>query len=106
MLLWAVSTSFAALVAFAVIFGLLYGGWVALLPAVVMDVFGGRRVSSIIGALYTSVSFGTLLGPTAAGYAFDLSASYRSAILVAAALNLLAAGLTLLVPSKAAFSAA
>ena len=41
-----------------------YGGWVAVLPAVVMDYFGGRNVSGIIGILYTSVAFGTLIGPT------------------------------------------
>jgi hypothetical protein len=29
-----------------------------------MDYFGGRNVSSIIGVLYTSVAFGTLIGPS------------------------------------------
>ena len=31
---------------------------------------GGRNVSGIIGVLYTSVAFGTLIGPRAAGFAF------------------------------------
>ena len=30
-----------------------YGGWVALLPAVVMDYFGGRNIGALIGILYT-----------------------------------------------------
>jgi hypothetical protein len=33
--------------------------------------FGGRNVSGIIGILYTSVAFGTLLGPSAAGHDRD-----------------------------------
>ena len=71
--IWLVSTSFWPLAAFAFVYGVFYGGWVAVLPAVVMDYFGGRNVSGIIGILYTSVAFGTLIGPSAAGFAFDLS---------------------------------
>ena len=56
-----------------------YGGWVAVLPAVVMDYFGGRNVSGIIGILYTSVAFGTLIGPSAAGFAFDLEPQLHAA---------------------------
>ena len=70
--------------------GVFYGGWVALLPAVVMDYFGGRNVSGIIGILYTSVAFGTLIGPSAAGFAFDLSHSYMLPILASAGANIVA----------------
>ena len=51
---WAMSTGFWPLAGFALVFGTSYGGWVALLPAVVMDYFGGRNVSDLIGILYTS----------------------------------------------------
>ena len=71
-------------------FGIFYGGWVAVLPAVVMDYFGGRNVSGLIGILYTSVAFGTLVGPSAAGFAFDFSHSYTAPILVSAAANIVA----------------
>jgi MFS family permease len=50
---WAMSTGFWSLAGFALVFGTAYGGWVALLPAVVMDYFGGRNVSGLIGILYT-----------------------------------------------------
>jgi MFS transporter, OFA family, oxalate/formate antiporter len=70
-----------------------YGGWVALLPALVMDYFGGRNVSGIIGILYTSVAFGTLIGPSAAGFAFDLGGSYTLPILAGACGHLIAAGM-------------
>ncbi len=90
---WAVSTTFWPLAAFAVIYGVFYGGWVALLPAVVMDRFGGRNVSGIIGVLYTSVAIGTLIGPSAAGFAFDISHSYTLPILASVCANVVAAGI-------------
>jgi MFS family permease len=89
--IWAVSAGFWALAAFAFIYGIFYGGWVALLPAVVMDYFGGRNVSSIIGVLYTSAAFGTLIGPTAAGFVFDVTGSYAIPILIGAGGNVAAA---------------
>jgi hypothetical protein len=69
---------------------------VALLPAVVMDHFGGRNVSGIIGILYTSAGIGTLLGPSAAGFAFDVSRSYTLPILVSIGGNGIAAALMML----------
>lgn len=75
-------------------FGLAYGGWVALLPAVVMDYFGGRNVSGLIGVLYTSVGFGTLIGPSAAGFAFDVTGSYTIPIIASIAANVIAASIT------------
>lgn len=91
--LWVISTSLWPLAAFAFIFGIFYGGWVAVLPAVVMDYFGGRNVSGLIGILYTSVAFGTLVGPSAAGFIFDLSHSYTVPILASAAANIVAAAI-------------
>ena len=93
MLLWASATGLWPLVAFALAYGVLYGGLVALLPALVMDYFGGRHVSSIIGILYTSVAVGTLIGPSAAGFAFDRSHSYTAAILGSMCANALAAAI-------------
>jgi MFS family permease len=89
--IWVISASVWSLAGFALVYGVFYGGWVAVLPAVVMDLFGGRNVSGIIGILYTSVAFGTLIGPSAAGFAFDLSHSYTLPILASAGANVLAA---------------
>jgi MFS family permease len=96
LLIWAMATGFWMLAAFAFLFGACYGGWVAVLPAVVMDRFGGRNVSGIIGVLYTSVAFGTLIGPSTAGFAFDASGSYTLPILAAVCANLIAAGILVL----------
>lgn len=99
--LWAACGQFWPLTLFALVFGAFYGGWVALMPAVVMDYFGGRHVSGIIGALYTSVAFGTLIGPVAAGYAYDISGSYLLPIVASAAGNAVAAAVTALLPRRA-----
>jgi MFS family permease len=80
-LVWAFSTTFWPLAVFAFMFGVFYGGWVALLPAVVADYFGGRNVGGMIGILSTGIAVGTLIGPSAAGFAFDVSHSYTLPIL-------------------------
>jgi MFS family permease len=56
---------------FALVFGVCYGAYVALLPTIVMDLYGPRSVSGIIGCLYTGCGIGTLLGPWLAGVAYD-----------------------------------
>jgi hypothetical protein len=66
----------------------------------VMDYFGGRNVSGLIGILYTSVAFGTLVGPSAAGFAFDFSHSYTVPILVSAAANIIAVIIVATIPGR------
>lgn len=66
-LVWYWGGSIHVLYGFAVVYGLCYGGFVGTAPAVCADYFGVKKLSSIIGWLYTSVAFGTLLGPPLAG---------------------------------------
>jgi MFS family permease len=75
---------------FAFCFGIGYGGFVALIPALTTDYFGVGQAGAIIGLLYTGASIGTLLGPTLAGLAFDLQHSYTLPILFSAGANLIA----------------
>ena len=91
LLVWWASSSYGALAVFAVVFGSFYGAYVALLPTIVMDLYGARAVSGIIGVLYTGAGLGTLLGPWLAGAAYDAFHSYDVPILAAAALSFLAA---------------
>ena len=91
LLIWMFSTAFWGMTVFALVYGVFYGGFVAVLPALVMDYFGGRSVGGIIGVLYTSIAAGTLIGPSAAGFAFDVSHSYTLPILAAVCGNLIAA---------------
>ncbi len=92
-LVWSFSTTLWPLAAFAFAFGVFYGGFVALAPAVLIDYFGARNAAGMIGILYTSVAFGTLIGPSAAGFAFDVSHSYTLPILASVAGNFLAAAI-------------
>jgi MFS family permease len=94
MAVWAIADDFTSLASFALILGIFYGGWVAILPAVVMDRFGGANVGGIIGVLYTSVAIGTLIGPSAAGFLFDWSQSYTWPIVAGIAANIVAAAIT------------
>ena len=89
-LLWNAAGGYAALAVFALWFGLSYGGIVSLLPALCMDLFGARAVSSIIGTLYSGAAVGNLLGPVAAGAVFDRTGSYAPVIWACIALSAVA----------------
>ena len=91
LLVWWSTTAWWLLAVFALVFGMCYGASVALIPTIVMDFYGARSVSGIIGCLYTGAGLGTLLGPWLAGAAFDALGSYDVPILAAAALSFLAA---------------
>ena len=88
---WAVS-AWWLLALFAVAFGMFYGAYVALLPTIVMDLYGARAVSGIIGCLYTGAGVGTLLGPWLAGVAYDALGAYDLPIAAGAAFSFIAAG--------------
>jgi MFS family permease len=103
LVVWAASSGFWWLAGFAFGYGVFYGGFVAVIPALVMDYFGSRHISGIIGALYTSVGFGTLVGPSAAGFAFDLRHSYALPIAASIAANLIAAAIVSLIAGPAAY---
>ena len=84
LVVWSQSTSGLALIFFALVFGAFYGGFVAIAPSLAADYFGGRALGSVIGALYSGVAFGALLGSPVAGFAYDFFGSYTGAILAAA----------------------
>ncbi len=91
MLLWWSASHYPALALFAFWMGLSYGGIVSLMPALCMDLYGARAVSSIIGALYTGAALGNAAGPWLAGRVFDSTGSYATVIIACA---LLSAGAT------------
>jgi MFS family permease len=95
LIVWWLTTSYWLLVAFALLFGAFYGGFVALAPTLIMDLYGPRAVSAIIGLLYTAPGVGTLVGPPLAGAAYDAWGSYAAPILAASALSFAGAGLVL-----------
>ncbi|MGH7781121.1 MAG: MCT family MFS transporter [Candidatus Binataceae bacterium] len=78
--LWLVGNSYATMVVFAIAMGTGYGGFVALSPAVLAELFGVARLGTVMGILYTSGGVGALLGPPIAGMIIDYTGTYRWAI--------------------------
>jgi MFS family permease len=99
---WYIADEVWEIAAFALVYGTFYGGFVALAPALLVDYFGPRNASGIIGIAYTGVAVGTLIGPTFAGYAFDHTHSYAPAIAASALFSLVAAVLVWMAPEPAA----
>jgi len=95
LLWWRSEGVYEVLVLFAIAFGVFYGGCVALFPTIVMDLYGPRAISGIIGWLYTGAGIGTLLGPWLAGAAYDAFGAYEMPILAGAAFSFVAAGVIL-----------
>lgn len=66
-MVWSLAGS-AMLQAFALVFGLFQGGFVALCPAVVVDQFGRRAAAGATGLLHTGRAIAILLGPPGAAF--------------------------------------
>ncbi|HTY53682.1 MAG TPA: MFS transporter [Candidatus Binataceae bacterium] len=88
--IWLSARSYAWLVIFAVTMGAGYGGYVGLAPAVVVELFGIRRLGRVLGALYTSAGFAALMGPPLAGFIIDRTGSFHWAIVGSLAMGMAA----------------
>ncbi len=95
--LWAVADA-ALLTPFAIGFGVFYGGFVALLPAVSADCFGQRNAAGIIGVLYTGRGIALLLAAPLLAVLVESAGSYRLPLLLAALLG--AAGAAMIALAK------
>ena len=70
--LWLVADDrYWLLALYAFVLGLGYGGFIVLGPAVAADLFGLDGLGGILGTLYTSAGFGSLIAPPIAGLLFD-----------------------------------
>jgi len=77
---------------FMILFAPAYGGLASMTPAFRADLFGVKAYASIGGAMEPVTMIGTITGPFMAGYVFDVTGSYRIAMLIfaaASAVNLL-----------------
>lgn len=81
---WLLAAGYPALIAFAVLVGIGYGGWVAIAPALVAQLFGMRDLGRSVGILWTAAGLAALSGPVAAGYLID-AVGFRAAIVAATA---------------------
>jgi MFS family permease len=88
--LWLGSPGYPRLVVFALLLGIGYGGFVALGPSVVAELFGVQGLGGLLGVLYTSAAFGSAVGPPLAGVLISSSDGYLSTIVAALAVGALA----------------
>jgi predicted MFS family arabinose efflux permease len=90
--------SYAHLVAFAIVMGVAYGGFIALAPAVTAGLFGTVGLGAVLGALYTAAAVGGLVGPPIAGTMID-HLSYAAGISLAMAITAAATVVLFLLPA-------
>ena len=89
----------AMLVAFTIVMGFGYGGFIALSPAVVAVLFGTVGMGAILGAAYTAAGIGGLIGPPVAGEIID-RISYEAAIVFAMVLTALSTIVLMFIPNR------
>jgi MFS family permease len=82
-----------ALYATAVLFGYSYGAISTLFSAIVGDFFGHAHAGSLVGCLFMLAGSLAAWGPLGAGALHDATGSYRTAFLLSAGFNVLAAAL-------------
>ena len=92
--------SIPMLALFTVLFGLGYGGYVAMVAPIVAVYFGIERIGSVLGIFMSSIAIGAAAGPWLMGYAFDHWGSYDLPIVVSGLLNLAAFVVVLWMPPR------
>jgi MFS family permease len=98
LLAWAGAGSEPALQGFAFGFGVLQGGFVALLPAFAADGFGARSVGGVLGVLYTGRGIALLAAPPALAFGIAAFSGHALPLVLAALFGL--AGTALLAASR------
>lgn len=79
-LLWLIqSNQLWMMYAFAVIFGLLWGGSGTITTSLVGDTFGTDNLGRIMGIITAGWALGAAIGPAVGGYIFDAWGSYHIA---------------------------
>lgn len=76
-LLWMIAPSYVWLVGFAMMLGLGYGLRIALMPAVLIELFGVQNLGTILGIFFTASGISAVLGPLLAGFIVDVTGSYQ-----------------------------
>ena len=91
--LWLGSPSYTRLVAFAVLLGVGYGGFVALGPPLVAEIFGVQGLGALLGVLYTSAAVGSAIGPPLAGVLIGDGSGYGTTVVASLVVAALATAL-------------
>lgn len=67
------------------------GGIGLVIPKLIVNIFRGRNLGAIMGALGTGFAIGAAIGPALGGFIYDVTNSYTMAFLIGAATMLVAA---------------
>jgi MFS family permease len=89
-----------SLAIFAAGFGLWYGSLLVTTPSLTTDYFGARHAGAVIGVVYTALAPGCFLGPTLAGWAYDLYDSYTVPIIGSVIAMAVATACAMMLPGK------
>lgn len=100
--LWLGSPGYPRLALFATLLGVGYGGFVALGPPLLAELFGVRGLGALLGLLYTSAALGSAVGPPAAAALIEATGGYLAVVLVALVVGALATAAVLGVRPKGA----
>lgn len=90
-------SGFAGFVAALVVMGVCFGGTLAVFPTVTSEFFGLKNMGLNYGVMFTGYGIAAIVGPMAAAALQGATGSYRGAFLFAAALNLMALVLLVIV---------
>ena len=88
--LWLMANSYGALLVFALLMGVGYGGVAAMSPAVAASVFDVEGLGELLGILFTALGAACLVGPPIAGALLDHFHDFKWPVFVGAAASVLA----------------
>lgn len=94
--LWLTATTYGWLLVFAAVLGLGYGVRIALMPVVLIELFGLNNLGAVLGVFFTATGVAALLGPPLAGVIVDWTGNPSWGIAFALAMGLL--GLAAILP--------
>jgi MFS family permease len=83
------TTAYGGLLVFAAVLGLAYGVRIALMPVVLIEIFGLQNIGAVLGVFFTATGLSAVIGPPLAGLIVDCTGSYRWAAAFALAMGLL-----------------
>jgi predicted MFS family arabinose efflux permease len=104
--LWLIAgKSYVVLAVFMALFGVAYGGLIALGPTVLADIFGPEQLGGLAGVNYSAAGLGALTGPTLCAWLVDRTGGYSTGSVLGLVLALIGAALTWSVRPRSGASA-
>lgn len=102
-LCWLGCITFASMMVYGIVYGFFAGGVISLFPTVVAELYGIKRIGSVIGILYTGTAFGNLLAAPIAGFLYDGTHNYYASISLAGGLLLISSVFVYMIDPKKLF---